>query len=79
MGPLVPASTRTNIYIFRDGRMHNGLTVVTFQLTDVPPGVGGLIVIPGSHKSNYPCPQKDAALSGTSGSTSGSLSATQAM
>ena len=37
--------------------MHNGLTVVTFQLTDVPSGAGGLIVIPGSHKSNYPCPK----------------------
>ena len=42
--------------------MHNGLTVVAFQLTDVPPGVGGLIVIPGSHKSNYPLSTKDATL-----------------
>ena len=45
-------------YIFRNGQMHCGLTVVAFQLTDVNPGDGGLIVIPGSHKSNFPCPQE---------------------
>ncbi len=45
-------------YIFRNGKMHNGLTVVSFQLTDVNPGDGGLIVIPGSHKSNLPCPKE---------------------
>ena len=43
-------------YIFQNGRMYNGLTVVVFQLTDVNEGNGGLIVIPGSHKSNIPCP-----------------------
>ena len=64
-GSSGPGFDPNQYYIFRDGRMHNGLTVVTFQLTDVPPGVGGLIVIPGSHKSNYPCPQRDAALPGT--------------
>ena len=37
--------------------MHNGLTVASIQLTDVNPGDGGLSLIPGSHKSNYPCPQ----------------------
>ncbi|RKU26203.1 hypothetical protein C6499_13895 [Candidatus Poribacteria bacterium] len=57
-GSSGPGFDPNQYYIFRDGRMHNGLTVVTFQLTDVPPGVGGLIVIPGSHKSNYPCPQE---------------------
>jgi ectoine hydroxylase-related dioxygenase (phytanoyl-CoA dioxygenase family) len=38
--------------------MHNGLTVVSIQLTDVNLGDGGLSLIPGSHKSNYPCPQE---------------------
>ncbi len=57
-GSSGPGFDPNQYYIFRDGRMHNGLTVVTFQLTDVPPGAGGLIVIPGSHKSNYPCPQE---------------------
>ena len=44
-------------YIFRDGRMHNGLTVVSIQLTDVNPGDGGFALIPGSHKGNLPCPE----------------------
>ena len=57
-GSSGPGFDPNQYYIFRDGQMHNGLTVVTFQLTDVPPGAGGLIVIPGSHKSNYPCPRE---------------------
>ena len=36
--------------------MHNGLTVAAYQLTDVREGDGGLCLIPGSHKGNYPCP-----------------------
>ena len=36
--------------------MHNGLTVVAFQLTDINPGDGGLCLVPGSHKGNFPCP-----------------------
>ncbi|MBT3346216.1 MAG: hypothetical protein HN712_27485 [Gemmatimonadetes bacterium] len=43
-------------YIWQNGRMHNGLTVVAWQLTDVNPGDGGLVVIPGSHKGNVACP-----------------------
>ena len=42
-------------YVFRD-RMFNGLSVVTWALTDAPPGQGGFACIPGSHKANYPCP-----------------------
>ena len=56
-GSSGPGFDPNQYYIFRHGRMHNGLTVVIFQLTDVNPGDGGLIVIPGSHKSNVPCPQ----------------------
>ena len=43
-------------YVFRE-RMFNGLSVVTWALTDSPPGQGGFACIPGSHKSNYPCPE----------------------
>ena len=43
-------------YIFKDGRMHCGLTVVAWQLADVNPGDGGLCLIPGSHKGNFACP-----------------------
>jgi hypothetical protein len=41
-------------YKYRDGVMRNGLTVVTFFLTDAPVGAGGFACIPGSHKSNFP-------------------------
>jgi ectoine hydroxylase-related dioxygenase (phytanoyl-CoA dioxygenase family) len=43
-------------YFHKNGRMFNGLTVVSWQLTDVNEGDGGFCCIPGSHKSNYPCP-----------------------
>jgi ectoine hydroxylase-related dioxygenase (phytanoyl-CoA dioxygenase family) len=43
-------------YYFRDGRMHNGLVVVAYNLRDVNPGDGGFGCVPGSHKSNYPFP-----------------------
>ena len=43
-------------YHFRDGQMHNGLTVVAWNLTDTGPSAGGFCALPGSHKSNYACP-----------------------
>ena len=44
-------------YLFQNGRMYNGLTVVAYNLKDVLPGDGGFGCIPGSHKSNYPPPK----------------------
>ncbi|MEC8894621.1 MAG: phytanoyl-CoA dioxygenase family protein [Candidatus Poribacteria bacterium] len=55
-GSSGPGFDPNQYYIFQNGKMHCGLTVVTFQLGDVNPGDGGLIVIPGSHKSNFSCP-----------------------
>jgi len=43
-------------YHFRNGRMYNGLTVVSWQLADIGPEAGGFCCIPGSHKSNWPLP-----------------------
>ncbi|MBT5873563.1 MAG: hypothetical protein HOH43_09105 [Candidatus Latescibacteria bacterium] len=43
-------------YVFRDGSMHSGLTVVSWQLADVGLEHGGFCVIPGSHKGNFRCP-----------------------
>ena len=45
-------------YTFKYGQMFCGLTAVEFQLADEGPGDGGLAVIPGSHKANYPLPEK---------------------
>ena len=55
-GSSGPGFDPNQYYIFRNGQMHNGLTVVAFQLTDVNEGDGGLVLIPGSHKSNIACP-----------------------
>jgi len=43
-------------FFYKNGRMYNGLTVVSWQLTEVKAGDGGFCCVPGSHKSNYPCP-----------------------
>jgi hypothetical protein len=43
-------------YEVRGGKIFSTLTVVSFALSEVPPGQGGLALIPGSHKSNFPCP-----------------------
>jgi len=47
----------TSFYQFHNGRMRCGLTVVSWALTDTGPGDGGLMCIPGSHKSNYDVPE----------------------
>ena len=38
----------------KDGKLYNNDLVFFFYLTDVHPGDGGLIVVPGSHKANLP-------------------------
>ena len=43
-------------YQWSHGKMYNALVAVSVALTDVGPGDGGFVVIPGSHKSNYPTP-----------------------
>ena len=40
-------------YRYHDGVMRNGLTVATWNLTEVGPGDGGFVCVPGSHKSNF--------------------------
>lgn len=43
----------THWYIYRNGMMRNGLSVMIYFLTDVPAGAGGFACVPGSHKSNF--------------------------
>ncbi len=38
----------------KDGKIYNNDLVFFFYLSDVFPGDGGLIVVPGSHKANVP-------------------------
>lgn len=49
-------------YQVRDGRMFNGLVVVSIALSDARTGDGGFCVIPGSHKSNFVLPEDIAAI-----------------
>lgn len=43
-------------YVTHGNRLHNGLIVVSWALTDIAPGAGGFCCIPGSHKSVFPMP-----------------------
>lgn len=47
----------TQTYMWKHGKIYCGMTVVEFMLADEGPGDGGLAVVPGGHKSNYPLPQ----------------------
>jgi len=49
------SSTRTQ-YRYENGRFRCGLVNVIVALTDIGPGDGATMVIPGSHKSNFPHP-----------------------
>ena len=47
---------QSEYFYFKDGSVHNGLSVVSWNLSDVGPEHGGFLCIPGSHKSNYRAP-----------------------
>lgn len=47
----------TRYHRYQNGRIRCALTVFQYQLADVNPGDGGLVVIPGSHKANFPLPK----------------------
>jgi ectoine hydroxylase-related dioxygenase (phytanoyl-CoA dioxygenase family) len=51
------ANSFFNFYGFINGRIRCGVVVVSWVLTDCGPGTGGFMVIPGSHKSNFPLPR----------------------
>jgi len=43
-------------YQWHGGKMHNRLLAVSVAMTETKEGDGGFCIIPGSHKSNMPCP-----------------------
>lgn len=45
-------------YTTHGTKMHNGLIVVSYALTDIAPGAGGFCCIPGSHKANFKMPNR---------------------
>lgn len=54
------ATTRdpSQYHRFAHGKLHCGLCVASWQLTETRPGDGGFAFIPGSHKLNYRAPRK---------------------
>ena len=56
-GSSGPSFDPNQYYIFKNGKIHCGLTVVAWQFSDVNPNDGGLCLIPSSHKCNFSCPQ----------------------
>jgi hypothetical protein len=49
--------TFRNSFDYHDGRFHCGNFVALLALTDIGPGDGPTVVVPGSHKSNIPNPR----------------------
>jgi hypothetical protein len=55
------AITRTQ-YRFTAGKFSCGQVNILLALSDIGPGDGGTVVIPGSHKSNFPHPQLETLM-----------------
>jgi hypothetical protein len=51
--------TKRTQFRFYNGRFHCGQINILMALTNIGPGDGGTMVIPGSHKSNFPHPHFD--------------------
>lgn len=48
---------RGRYHHYQNGGMFDGMTVVAWNLRDAGPDHGGFCCLPGSHKSNYDCPE----------------------
>jgi ectoine hydroxylase-related dioxygenase (phytanoyl-CoA dioxygenase family) len=47
----------SHLYMCKFGKIYTSLTLVEFSLADEGPGDGGLALVPGGHKANYPIPE----------------------
>ena len=56
-GGRVDRQPFTHLYMCKFGKIYTSQTLVEFPLADEGPGDGGLAVIPGGHKANYPIPE----------------------
>ena len=52
----------THLFRYRNGRFWNSLMGVCYQLSDIGPGDGGFVCIPGTHKSNLDPPADVVAM-----------------
>ena len=46
----------SNTYMCKFGKIYSSLLIVEFLLADEGPGDGGLALVPGGHKANFPIP-----------------------
>ena len=56
-GGVVPFD-QTNHFFSRGDKLYSGLTNVAWNLTDSGGDHGGFMVLPGSHKANFPLPKE---------------------
>ncbi|MBB29004.1 MAG: hypothetical protein CME25_08905 [Gemmatimonadetes bacterium] len=75
-----------NQYRYHGGRFMCGQVNILLALTDIGPGDGGTMLIPGSHKSNFKHPHydrhrmsKDATVEGTEGAVETQMKAGDAL
>ena len=54
----IATSVPGEYYQYPVNELHSGFAVVSWNLTESGPGIGGFCCIPGSHKSNYRLPQE---------------------
>jgi ectoine hydroxylase-related dioxygenase (phytanoyl-CoA dioxygenase family) len=47
---------RGQYYVARSDGIHCGLVAVQWALVDHPPGAGGFLCVPGSHRASFPTP-----------------------
>ena len=64
-----------NQFRYRGGRFMCGQVNVLIALTDIGPGDGGTMLIPGSHKSNFKHPHYDKQRMGENRSVDGTIGA----
>ena len=53
------SGTKRNQFLVRNGKFMCGQVNILIALTDIGPGDGGTMIIPGSHKSNFVHPHYD--------------------
>ena len=71
------AGSKRNQFRFHTGRFMNGQVNLLVALTDIGSSDGGTMVIPGSHKSNFPPPDYEDHSIGLGGSADAVIGAQQ--
>ena len=57
-GGRLNRQTFAHTYMAKFGKIYSSLVIVEFPLTDEGPGDGGLALVAGGHKANFPIPER---------------------